>query len=300
MEYPEVKHLYKFRGLRERVDADGQVIYNEYTLAMLDKNTAWMARPTTFNDPFDCNYRPIESRIKPKDKLFLPESPPSEFEAEIMSSISQESSPRDIERAIFRISEYRNDHIEYELKNFCVLSLAEDCNHILMWAHYAVNHTGICLIYDRVEGKEFTSDLCRPIRYRTYDYEISHEDFQRFFRVDGRGEDWVKTNNLLTNALFTKAECWFYEKEWRFVSFFPLPAKGFNLTIDTPITGIIFGCKTLEEDKEFIMSRYGDKFNYYQAWKCKHDYRVEVVPEEDWRGRDEYYKKERGFPPIEI
>ena len=151
-----------------------------------------MARPTTFNNPFDCNYRPIQSRIKPDDRLFLPELPPSGFEADIMNSISDTSSAREVERAIFQISEYRNDHIEYELKNFCVLSLAEDCNHILMWAYYAADHTGICLIYDRTERQEFASDLCRPVRYRTYDYEISHEDFQKFFRLNGRGNTCLK------------------------------------------------------------------------------------------------------------
>lgn len=79
---------------------------------------------------------------------------------------------------------------------------------------------------------------------------------------------------------------------------FPLTAKGFNLNIEAPIKGVIFGCKTPDED--FIMSRYGDKLKYYRAWKCKHDYRIEVVPEEEWRGRNEFFKAERGFPMAQI
>ena len=37
------------------------------------------------------------------------------------------------------------------------------------------------------------------------------QDFQKFFRLNGRGENWTKTNNLLTNEHI--------RKEYRFIFF---------------------------------------------------------------------------------
>ncbi|GIC79346.1 DUF2971 domain-containing protein [Moritella sp. F3] len=293
MEYPEVKYLYKFRSLSNGNDENGDIKYNQFTLSMLDNNTAWLAKPSTFNDPFDCNHRPIRSRMSPDDELFSKGVAPSYTEQKIMESLPEDATERDIETAIFKIAELRNDHIEFEINNYCILSLSEDCNHILMWSHYADDHKGICLIYDRKPNTLLSSDLCRPVRYRAVDYAISHHDFQSFFRNNGRGENWRETNNLLTNAMFTKSECWFYEKEWRLVNPFLQNAKGFNLNMDAKIKGVVFGCLTPEVDKKFIMERYGDKFQYYQAWKCKHDYRLETIPESEWVGRKKYYEEER-------
>lgn len=41
MEYPEVKHLYKYYA------------YNENSLSVLINKKIWLAKPKSFNDPFD-------------------------------------------------------------------------------------------------------------------------------------------------------------------------------------------------------------------------------------------------------
>ncbi len=43
MKYPQVKHLYKYYA------------YNENSLAVLINKKIWVAKPESFNDPFDCD-----------------------------------------------------------------------------------------------------------------------------------------------------------------------------------------------------------------------------------------------------
>ncbi len=45
MEYPQVKHLYRYRA------------YDAHSLSILINKKIWAARPKSFNDPFDCNIR---------------------------------------------------------------------------------------------------------------------------------------------------------------------------------------------------------------------------------------------------
>ncbi|WP_158161008.1 DUF2971 domain-containing protein [Grimontia hollisae] len=296
MEFPEVKRLYKFRTLRSGVDEDGKPIYNQFTISMLREKTAWIARPDTFNDPFDCNYRPIPARMKEGDELFIDDLPPHEVEAKIINDLPKGCSDREMEQAIFRIAEFRNDHIQHMINSYCVLSLSEECDHTLLWSHYADQHRGICIQYARSENSNLSGELSRPVRYRRHYYSVDHKDYQVFLRdhvYSPSGKDWRNGNNLLTNAIFTKSEQWFYEKEWRIAMPFPQPAKGFNLKIDVPIISVIFGCLTPEEDKKVVMDILGDDVRYYQAWKSKMEHKLDVIPEEEWRGRMDYYQSER-------
>jgi hypothetical protein len=44
MEEPHITSLYKYRA------------FNEYSLSNLKNDTIWLAKPESFNDPFDCSF----------------------------------------------------------------------------------------------------------------------------------------------------------------------------------------------------------------------------------------------------
>ncbi|WP_210457404.1 DUF2971 domain-containing protein [Vibrio crassostreae] len=296
MEYPEVKRLYKFRPLRMGVNSGtGQPIYNEFTVKMLTDHTAWLARPDTFNDPFDCNYRPIPPIMKEGDSFIIDDLDLHVVEARILSELGLDPERRHWERISLRLAEFRNDHIQELVKNYCVLSMSEEADHTLLWSHYANQHSGICIQYAREPNSVFDGPLSRPVRYRKHYFSVDHVDYLNFIKRAFHSEDaydWQNGNNIITNSIFTKSEQWFYEKEWRVAMPFPLPNKGFNLKIDAPMTLVIFGCLTPKEDKEYVKELLGDSVRYYQAWMKTVEHTLEIIPEDEWVGRKEYYKQE--------
>ena len=92
-----------------------------------------------------------------------------------------------------------------------VLSLTEEPNNILMWAHYCDCHKGFIFELDS-EHPFFTTmkrhDPVHTIRKIIYREEIPHVKEHRDFL----------TNDGLDALLFTKDKRWQYEKEWRLIA----------------------------------------------------------------------------------
>ncbi|MEZ9174635.1 DUF2971 domain-containing protein [Vibrio kanaloae] len=298
MENPEVKALFKYRSLRAGVDADGKPIYNKNTIKMLQENTAWMANPNTFNDPFDCNYRPLSADIKNGDKLFSKNIELTEVEAAIYQAYKNKPTQEEEIKMLFRLTEYRNNQIQNAVQSHRVFSLSEDWDQILLWSHYADNHSGVCLGYERSEGSLLSSNMCRPVRYRKRYLRYDHSDYLNFLeRNSTNSGPWQDGFNIITNALFTKSEDWFYEKEWRLVQRLLIFDKsvGFNLEIDAPLRCVVFGCMTPKEDKEYVQSTLGDSVRYFQAWKSKEHHTLDIYPLEECEARIKFHEEETEY-----
>lgn len=78
-----------------------------------------------------------------------------------------------------------------------ILCLTEDPLNILMWSHYANNHTGICIGFD-TEVSPFNST-----KKVTYNGERPKAEFNS------------EPEMLIDRVLLTKSQHWQYEKEWR-------------------------------------------------------------------------------------
>jgi|GEM_PF-5622203 len=111
--------------------------------------------------------------------------------------------------------------------------LANCFDEILLWTHYASNHTGLRL--------DFDSDLLKlpfsELRKINYSPERAPVDFT----LEG-GDQFL---NQLVNALITKSECWSYEKEFRlFIAF----QQCYNMVIDgRSLVFVDFPIKSLVE-----------------------------------------------------
>lgn len=109
----------------------------------------------------------------------------------------------------------------------------------LMWGHYASDHSGFCLKYDRRDCYLLSSDFCQPVMYR--------KDLPK-----------VAANKLtqllpLVNLVFwTKSEAWEYEHEWRLR--YPRTDAYTHSGLLKP-SGVIFGLKTKPAVKDFIRQR---------------------------------------------
>ncbi|EIS3742429.1 DUF2971 domain-containing protein [Aeromonas hydrophila] len=103
-----------------------------------------------------------------------------------------------------------------------IISLSETPRNLLMWAHYADNHKGMCIGYKKNVLEEKSSELKKDrfeiavlspkkINYDNYRFPI---------------EDYLFPDNMSANEIekqfvmrhfFTKSDEWIYEKEFRFI-----------------------------------------------------------------------------------
>ena len=114
---------------------------------------------------------------------------------------------------------------------FCISEKRDD---LLMWAHYADSHRGICLEFD---GFSTLMAQAQPVCYSANRQPINpYEDDQL---------------TMLDKALFTKSEHWSYEAEWRF-----LRTEGPGLERFSPpqLTGIVVGALATRETVQTVKS----------------------------------------------
>ena len=173
-------------------------------LSSLATGQLWYPKATSFNDPFDCAVidfqRRFELGIERSNKKIIkrPQAPKTASESErqftaILQSIHNDFLTHRSERdklVSSMLSEFGSS-LQRSLADFGILCLTEDPKNILMWSHYAANHTGVCLEFYRANGSKLKSDA-RPVRYVSSRYQ-------------GKGSDLV----------FDKFVGWQYEREWR-------------------------------------------------------------------------------------
>ncbi|MGV8921279.1 MAG: DUF2971 domain-containing protein [Pseudomonas sp.] len=133
MKRPEITSLYKYRA------------FNEFSLQMLINETAWFARPSSFNDPFDCGILIDEQKIEESIRSAIKEAY-ARNGVDIAAIPQRDLETKKEDKEAFY--EYRNS-VYNLIQETGVFSLSEINDDILMWAHYAESHKGFCIEYSR-------------------------------------------------------------------------------------------------------------------------------------------------------
>lgn len=190
---------------------------NKHLENSLREHYLWYESLENYNDPYDGRYRLKNPTTKDyecflyKQGLFLP--------------------PNEINKTFEHFVEELTKTIE-EVKTksrVCCFSALQD--NILMWSHYAENHTGVCLVFDYMKDVNSFS-MVLPITYTNTYREYNYVD-------DNTG--------TIHQILATKSLDWAYEKEYRSIKE-PNIEDETELNNKVPfipsaLTEIIFGCK---------------------------------------------------------
>lgn len=136
----------------------------------------YFSAPANFNDPFELSA-----------KVNISSSP-------LLKTLSQKERNEVLRIFRLRVPSALSDEWKEKVGILC---LTEDPSNILMWSHYASNHSGICVGFD-TDYKPF--DSANQVYYS--DGWPSAE-----FNSD--------SEQLLKRVLLTKSKHWSYEKEWR-------------------------------------------------------------------------------------
>ena len=220
----DIMPLYKYQAC-----PDNDCEKMEWVRQIFVDHQLFFSSRTLFNDPFDCvvpSFQQIPGTII---KRFTEEFVDSKFkettEVEKDNLISKLMSAKALED----IRKLLQDDVD-KAGIVCFSRVRDD---ILMWAHYADKHKGICFEFDGSDNCLFFGEA-QPVEYEDYTQIPLDEDKER----------------QMTRVILTKSKHWFYEKEYRIFR----PEKA-GSKLDYPVellTGIIFGCMMPDNARETV------------------------------------------------
>lgn len=213
--------------------------FSKNAISSLVNSNLWFASASTFNDPYDCRYK-IDAEINEEsvmDFYFRNAKKEKFLNEEILLSVEEFAKtyiPRNKNQFL---KDLENHHYHNSVsKKIGICSFSESYNNRLMWAHYADNSTGICLIFD------LESDECifngGKVKYRS-------SLPKKFY--DGLGVFEV------TDVIFTKNSSWKYEREIRELIYLESDNRLLNFGPKS-LVGIITGPNISRNDNETIIN----------------------------------------------
>lgn len=196
---------------------------------ILVEHQLFFASRRYFNDPFDC----IVPNLSQVPGTFLKRFV-EEFVDRKLSNASESQKLEMMSKlmSVNALEEIRQG-LQGEVDRSGIACFSRVRDDILMWAHYADKHKGLCLEFDGSSNCMFFGEA-QPVEYEDYTPIPLHED----------------NNRQMTRVILTKSKHWSYEKEYRI---FRPGMAGQNL--DYPVellTGIIFGCMMSHEVRESV------------------------------------------------
>ncbi|MCA9735625.1 DUF2971 domain-containing protein [candidate division KSB1 bacterium] len=234
------KCLYKFRS----INLDHKVGIERFKQIVIE-NKLYFAAPSEINDPFDCKIPPNfdadektlrqfiidETRNNP-DFPGAPDSVIESFADDVIASDGVKKLSKDM------LASMRLAQGQILNRNVGVCCFSAVKNDILLWAHYANGHTGICLEFNIQKGIQLFH-RAKPVKYYKSYPNVN------FFKCYHKNEHWMP------KILIAKANCWKYESEWRVFKF---DGPGLEIFPECCLTAIIFGCQMQDREKHFLIN----------------------------------------------
>lgn len=249
--------------------------YKYYTsttaLAVLENGTTRWSAPKLFNDPFDLpsqmhySFSGEEAAHALIDKLILMAYGDAPIVGDKNNqyiklceafSLSHNKPPRKVFRKTlsktivevskkFSIFKEKNNlklsRIRDECAIFCV---TEAKDNLLMWAHYAENHTGCVVKLRCIEGADQFLHYAQKVKYvDSYPVILGLSAYVR--KLLGQSTKELTPDELVDKFTLTKSKHWEYEQEWRVVSGLKDTEAGYDYwnLLENEIEEVYIGCK---------------------------------------------------------
>ena len=254
---PFTRFMYKYRA----VDAKSEQSINQLREILIESKL-WLSAPLDFNDPFDTSARIVaEGKMK---------SVRTRMERIGKSQGLRRKERKAYAKAIEKIprSQLERDlsaTYEKSLEMVGVHCFAGDPRSILMWSHYANNHKGVCIQFER--AKDFPL-LCRAL---SVDYSDNYPTV-----------NWVRGfGPSLSKVLLKKSLCWAYEAEERLIK--PDKARQYLQFNPAAISAVIYGCRVSADVRQIVeeilneRKRLHPPLRVYAAAKHRSRYRLQLA-----------------------
>jgi hypothetical protein len=265
--------------------------FYKYTTAktarsILEKGTLQLSSPALFNDPFDkqfdlhLGYDPdrvvnrvlqrfvdvYRGRAQPVAGSVLDEQ--AKLLRACMLGLKEDDVRKENRDGIYKTMkamEHGLPKLHGELRALLaprrILCLSEVRDNILMWAHYAENHTGAVIEFSYIEEGKYASawGAAKPVRYMVDMPRLANEDaLVRSLVGHGR----MATLEQFQESVYVKAEAWAYEKEWRVLGGWEKdqPEREYIPFRPKELTAVYVGCRMSEADRDEIKKTIAKKY----------------------------------------
>ena len=264
--------------------------------------------PLEFNDPFD-----IQTKLVPeynldqfplkamelieryvKNDISIP-GPGNEFTEAILllrdGAKNQGYKKEEIEKTTFPIfgymlDEYKhlisqlNAHWQRSMAKSRVFCVTEEHDNLLMWAHYAKDHTGSVIKIATLPEKDTPLSVAKKVKYKAKPIQFYSLDVIIEWLLFGAEPDLRKFE--YTTHAHRKSKIWKYEKEWRVVDMCDYENKT-DLYVDhtfypQQLLSILFGCNACNKTITRLTAIAKDinpDVNIYKAKKMHLEYGLE-------------------------
>ena len=153
-----------------------------------------------------------------------------------------------------------------QLDSFRILSLTDSPYITPMWANYANNSHGICIVFWTYG---VLSDV-QPVVYTSHPFSISEIEFppdrHKFF------------HEAVRNSLLFKEKSWDYEEEWRLIT--PSTQRYLDVS-DNVITGVILGSNISNPISDLLIKACNEEhIPVYRAFTFPGIGKIEIYPAE--------------------
>lgn len=162
------------------------------------------------------------------------------------------------------------------IRVFCV---SEDKENLLMWAHYARDHTGCVFEFWSLPDEDNLLSIAQPVKYTSTP--------PTFFTEKEWIADLVSIKKLDTAALYrqyayAKSSHWAYEREWRvWYPFSKSTAPHDDIPIPaSELRALYIGCKASAKFSEDVITLIGQSYpmaRIYRATKREDMYALQFV-----------------------
>lgn len=126
--------------------------FSEHLLASLAKETIWVSSPEKFNDIFDCKSLLEDLSIDQAKELYHIKKYRNKNSNNFPLKITEDHLTED---GIKKLCSEHEHEINIFINNFGIYSLSERPDSLLLWAHYASDHHGVCLEYEGDSKPEY-------------------------------------------------------------------------------------------------------------------------------------------------
>ena len=242
--------------------------FDEYTEKIFTNNEIYFSSPDEFNDPFDSKpHLTYDGTLKERKRYLCKlyqKKYPTRSKEEILTDVEMEIITKRRDRIVLEEAlEKARELLRKELGICCFTEIRDN---ILMWAHYAKQHTGFCLEFD------VNNDFFRLL---TCAIKVEYDEILPVLNVL-KIDTYPKGE--LGGKLLTKACDWEYEQEWRIVDYKKGP--GIQDFPEDALSGVILGCRISQENKENVF-RWCRKRKHpptlYEAKEKQKEFGLDIV-----------------------
>jgi hypothetical protein len=238
---------------------------NPQTLDNLKKRILWFSKPECFNDPFDgsMGYRLediTDEEWQALAQFFAGKWPKGPIDFQRVH-VTDEKPNEAFRKKALEGARLASENLVKWVKERGVACFSEKVDDLLMWAHYADGHRGMCLEFDT--------------RYGPFDKMTQKVEYSNHYPVVNIAKAVLGKTFTNVPELTTKADVWSYEKEWRL-----LHEQGnieFQLDVEA-LTGVYFGCAMSMVHIEIVaLMLRGSPTKLYKMERSQVDFSVKPV-----------------------